>query len=124
MFPQPEEGNRTRLSPNWSQIEAFEPNLDVWAISSYPYFVFSSASEIPADYYTPLLARTLRQAQGGAGKPVAIAEGGFSSRVVGFAQGSPEDQATYLTALHSQLGSERHRSRSVSGDSSDCTNSV
>jgi hypothetical protein len=97
MFPQPEEGNRTRLSPNWEQIEAFEPNLDLWAISSYPYFVFSSASEIPADYYTPLLART--------GKPLAIAESGFSSRAVGFAQGSPEDQVIYLNAVHDQLGS-------------------
>ncbi|MBV6451721.1 MAG: hypothetical protein MHPDNHAH_02468 [Anaerolineales bacterium] len=97
MFPQPEEGNRTRLSPNWDQIEAFEPNLDVWAISTYPYFVFPSASDIPADYYTPLLART--------GKPVAVAEGGFSSQAVGFAQGSPEGQVTYLNAIHDQLGS-------------------
>ncbi|MFN8460674.1 MAG: hypothetical protein U0X93_02720 [Anaerolineales bacterium] len=87
MFPQPEEGNRARLSPNWDQIEAFEPNLDLWVISTYPYFVFPSASEIPADYYTPLLSRT--------GKPVAIAESGFSSQPVGFAQGSPEDQVIY-----------------------------
>jgi hypothetical protein len=97
MFPQPEEGNRTRLSPNWEQIEAFEPNLDLWVISSYPYFVFSSASEIPANYYTPLLSRT--------GKPLAIAESGFSSLAVGFAQGSPEDQVIYLNAVHEQLGS-------------------
>ena len=96
MFPQPEEGNRQRLSPNWEQIEAFEPNLDLWAISTYPYFVFPSASDIPADYFTPLLSRT--------SKPVAIAEGGFSSQPIGFAQGSPADQVTYLNALHSQLG--------------------
>jgi len=99
VFPQPEEGARKRLSPNWEQVEAFEPNLDVWAISSYPYFVFPSASDIPADYYTPLLGKTQ--------KPVAIAEGGFSSRAVGFAKGSPEDQATYLRALDAQLGGER-----------------
>ncbi len=97
MFPQPEEGDRQRLSPNWEQIEAFEPNLDLWVISTYPYFVFPSASEIPADYYTPLLSRT--------GKPLAIAESGFSSRAVGFAQGSPEDQVIYLNAVHEQLGS-------------------
>ena len=96
MFPQPEEGNRQRLSPNWEQIEAFEPNLDLWVISTYPYFVFPSASDIPADYYTPLLLRT--------GKPVAIAESGFSSRPVGFAQGSPEDQVIFLNAVHDQLG--------------------
>src|SRR5690349_20118679 len=39
MFPQPEEGNRKKYDVNWEQIEAFEPNLDVWAISSYPYFI-------------------------------------------------------------------------------------
>lgn len=97
MFPQPEEGNRQKFSPNWEQVEAFEPNLDVWVISSYPYFVFPSASDIPADYYTPLLSRT--------SKPIAIAEGGFSSQPVGFAQGSPDDQVIYLNAVHNQLGS-------------------
>lgn len=97
MFPQPEEGNRQKLAPNWEQVEAFEPNLDVWAISSYPYFVFPSANDIPVDYYTPLLSRTT--------KPVAIAESGFSTQVVGFAQGTPDDQVIYLNAVHNQLGS-------------------
>lgn len=96
MFPQPEEGNRQRLQPNWEQVEAFEPNLDIWAISTYPYFVFKSAAEIPSDYYTPLLTRT--------DKLIAIAESGFSSQPVGFAKGSPEDQALYLNAIHDQLG--------------------
>lgn len=96
MFPQPEEGNRQRLQTNWEQIEAFEPNLDLWVISTYPYFVFSNGTQIPVDYYTPLLSRT--------GKLLAIAEGGFSSQPVGFAQGTPEDQVAYLNALHSQLG--------------------
>ncbi|MCC6299591.1 MAG: hypothetical protein IT314_09850 [Anaerolineales bacterium] len=107
MWTQPEEENRQKFDINWEQVEAFEPNLDVWAISTYPYFVFPSASEIPADYYTPLLTRTLRQAQGGAGKPVAIAEGGFSSRAVQFAQGAPENQAAYLNLIHDQLGGSR-----------------
>jgi hypothetical protein len=97
MFPQPEEGNRQRMSPNWEQIEIFEPNLDLWAISTYPYFVFNSGAEIPADYYTPILSRTE--------KPLAIAEGGFSSQPVGFAQGSPEDQVAYFNTVHTQLGS-------------------
>jgi hypothetical protein len=104
MFPQPEEGNRQKFDTNWEQIEAFEPNLDVWVISSYPYFVFNNGAEIPADYYAPLLARTLRQAQGGADKLVAIAEGGFSSRDVGPVKGTPEDQVAYLNAIHAQLG--------------------
>ena len=96
MFPQPEEGNRERMKPNWDQVEAFEPNLDVWAISSYPYFIFGTQSEIPADYYTPLLTRT--------DKPVAIAEGGFSSIAFNTVQGSPEGQVAYLDAIHTQLG--------------------
>ena len=85
-------------------MEAFEPNLDVWVISSYPYFVFPSGKDIPADYYTPLLTRTLRQAQGGAPKPVAIAEGGFSTQTVGQMTNTAEDQVTYLNTVHEQLG--------------------
>jgi hypothetical protein len=96
MFPQPEEGNRTQYHTNWEQVEAFEPNLDLWVISSYPYFIFNAGAQIPADYYTPLLARTH--------KPVAVAEGGFSSRAVGALDASPEDQVAYLHAIHDQLG--------------------
>jgi len=97
MFPQPEEENRQKLNTNWDQVEAFEPNLDVWAISTYPYFVLSSGSDIPADYYSPLLTRSE--------KPVAIAEGGFSSEPVGYSEATPEDQVAYLNAIHDQLGS-------------------
>jgi hypothetical protein len=97
MFPQPEEGNRQKYETNWDQVEAFEPNLDVWAISTYPYFVFPSASDIPADYYSPLLARTE--------KPIAIAESGFTTRDVGLVKAAPEDQVIYLNAVHDQLGS-------------------
>src|ERR1700690_207357 len=71
LIPQIANG-RARLQPNWVQVEAFEPNLDVWVISSYPFVAFKSGADIPADYYTPLLART--------SKPVAVAEGGFTSK--------------------------------------------
>jgi hypothetical protein len=96
MFPQPEEGNRQKFDINWEQVEAFEPNLDVWAISTYPYLIFGTQADIPANYYTPLLART--------DKPVAVAEGGFSSVAFGSVQGSPEGQVAYLNAIHAQLG--------------------
>jgi hypothetical protein len=96
MWPQPEEGNRTRLSPNWEQVEAFEPNLDLWVVSSYPYFVFPSGADIPADYYSRLLDRT--------DKPVAVAEGGWTSRGVGEIHATPADQVAYLNAIHDQLG--------------------
>lgn len=96
MFPQPEEGNRQKFDTNWDQVEAFEPNLDVWVISTYPYFIFGAQTDIPADYYTPLLART--------DKPVAVAEGGFSSVAFDTVQGSPEGQVAYLNTIHAQLG--------------------
>ncbi len=96
MFPQPEEGNRKKFDTNWEQIEAFEPNLDVWAISSYPYFIFPSGADIPTDYYSPLLART--------SKPIAIAESGFLTRTVGQMKDTPEDQVAYINAIHNQLG--------------------
>ena len=96
MFPQPEEGNRQKFDVNWEQVEVFEPNLDVWAISSYPYFIFPSGADIPADYYTPLLART--------DKPIAIAEGGFSTQTFGQMKKTPEDQVAFLNTVHDQLG--------------------
>lgn len=84
--------------PKWNQIEIFEPELDVWAISSYPYVMFENATEIPADYYTPLLTRT--------DKPLAVAEGGYSSRDIDPFRGTPDDQAGYLSAIENQIGDE------------------
>ena len=95
MMPQAAEG-RPAGQINWEQIEAFEPRLDLWAISSYPYFIFNGGEAIPADYYRPLLSRT--------NKPLAVAEGGFSSRPVGPIQVDEEDQSAYLQAIHAQLG--------------------
>jgi hypothetical protein len=96
MFPQPEEGNRQPYDTNWGQIEIFEPKLDLWVISTYPYFIFNNGMLIPEDYYTPLLART--------SKPIAIAEGGFSSQAVGPIKVSSEGQVAYLNKVHEQLG--------------------
>lgn len=96
MFPQPEEGNQKKFDVKWEQIEAFEPNLDLWVISSYPYFVFPSGADIPTDYYSRLLEKT--------SKPVAVAEGGYSSREIGTIHATPEDQVAYLRAIHDQLG--------------------
>jgi len=81
---------------DWAQIEVFEPQLDLWVISSYPFVVFPSGADIPADYYSPLLART--------DKPLAVAEGGFVSRQTGHLPGSPQDQVDYLNAIHTQIG--------------------
>jgi hypothetical protein len=81
---------------NWDEVEAFEPNLDFWVISSYPFVVFNSGVGIPTDYYTPLLSET--------SKPLAVAEGGYTSTPVGPFPGTPEDQVAYLNAIHNQIG--------------------
>lgn len=88
---------RQAYQTNWETVESFEPNLDCWVISSYPWVVFSSAAEIPPDYYTPLLEHT--------DKPIAVAEGGYTSQIVNTIPGSEQDQVDYLNAIHAQLGS-------------------
>ena len=93
LFSMAAEG-RQPYDTNWDQIEAFEPNLDLWVISSYPFTVFQSGAEIPADYYTPLLSRT--------SKPLAVAEGGFTSRPTPPFQGDEQSQVDYLNAIHNQ----------------------
>jgi hypothetical protein len=95
LFPTAAEG-RTAYVTNWDQVEAFEPELDAWVISSYPFFVFPTGADIPNDYYAPLTARTA--------KPLAVAEGGYTSRPVGPLPGAPQDQVDYLNAIHAQLG--------------------
>lgn len=92
-------GGRAKYDTRWEQIEAFEPQLDVWAISSYPFTVFQNGSQIPADYYARLVEHTH--------KPLAVAEGGYSSQDVGPFHGRPEDQIAYLNAIHSQIGGPR-----------------
>jgi hypothetical protein len=82
----------------WDIVDQFEPNLDVYAISTYPYFAFEGAAQIPGDYYSSLLTHT--------SKPLAIAEGGFLSQDVGGFHGSPQDQIDFLQAIDGQLGGQ------------------
>ncbi len=95
LFPGAAEG-RERYQVNWDQVKAFEPQLDLWVISSYPFVAFQSGAEIPDDYYTPLLERT--------SKPLAVAEGGYTSEPMGPFPGTPQDQVDYLSAIHDQIG--------------------
>jgi hypothetical protein len=95
LMPQIANG-RKPYSVNWDQMEAFEPQLDLWVISSYPFVVFKASADIPKDYYTVLNTRTE--------KPLAVAEGGFTSQNVGPFHGTPEDQVAYLDAIHDQIG--------------------
>jgi hypothetical protein len=97
MFAPAAEG-RPAGQTNWDQVDAFEPYLDLWVISSYPYFAFPNGEGISADYYTPLLERT--------DKPLAVAEGGWTTEPIGGGaiQGDESGQVDYLQALHDQLG--------------------
>ena len=87
---------RVAYSTNWDQVEAFEPELDLWVISSYPFFALRSAAEMPADYYARLLSHP--------DKPLAVGEGGYTSRPIGPFFGTPQDQVDFLKALHGQIG--------------------
>lgn len=95
LMPTAAEG-RAAYDTNWDQIEAFEPQLDLWVISSYPFVAFQSGADIPADYYASLLDRT--------DKPLAVAEGGYTSKPIGPFPGEPQDQVDYLNAIDTQLG--------------------
>lgn len=95
LFPGAEEG-RQAYQTNWDQVEAFEPFLDLWVISSYPYFIYPSGEQIPEDYFTSLLERT--------DKPLAVAEGGWTSEPVSPVPGDPQGQVAYLEAIHDQIG--------------------
>jgi hypothetical protein len=88
--------NQKDSTIDWERIEAFEPNLDLWVISSYPFVAFDTAKEIPKDYYASLLTRT--------GKPLAVGEGGFGSQGISPFHGTPQDQVDYLNAMHDQIG--------------------
>src|SRR3990172_5415306 len=56
----------------------------------------SESPRLTDNYYPPLPSRTDR--------PLAVAEGGYTSQPVGPFRGTPQDQVDYLNAIHSQLG--------------------
>ena len=90
------DGGKPPYAVRWEQMEGFEPQLDVWAISTYPFVTYRSSREIPADYYAHLARRTE--------KPLMVAECGYTSEPVGSLQGTPQDQVGFLDALHDQIG--------------------
>lgn len=64
------------------------PAIDELGLSSYPYFAYPRPEDIPSDYYSRVIA--------GAGLPVLVTEGGWTSANVGSIQSSPEAQARYV----------------------------
>jgi len=75
------------------------PFNEVLALSSYPYFVYSDAAQIPLDYYTRIAnGRTI---------PIMVVEGGWTSAAVGSVQSSPAKQAAYLRRQEKLLDSAK-----------------
>ena len=68
--------------------------VQMWGLSSYPYFSYAQPEDIPADYYSRLLS--------GVKVPAMVTEGGWTSGAVGSIQSSPDAQARYIQR-HAQL---------------------
>jgi hypothetical protein len=77
----------------WQLLDAFEPNMDFTAISTYPSFAFPNAAAIPDNYYSQLTAFTH--------KPIAIAEMGYSTTAgaQGVNSGTEEDQSAFVDRI-------------------------
>lgn len=78
--------------PDWELIQKFK--MDAFAISTYPYMVYS-IEEIPKDYYTQIKNHT--------GLPLIIAESGFATACCGITikdlHGSEEAQEDFVLFL-------------------------
>lgn len=90
------DGDGTPYDVKWDQIEFFEPQLDIWAISTYPHFFFEEPDDIPEDYYSRLIERT--------DKELAVAESGWTSEDAGAFSGTPGEQVDFLLKLDAQIG--------------------
>jgi hypothetical protein len=64
------------------------PFVEVLGLSSYPYFVWVSPDQLPADYYSRLLI--------GHSLPVAVVEGGWTSESFSSVTSTPLRQRDYL----------------------------
>jgi len=70
------------------------PFMEILGLSSYPYFAYAQPEDIPADYYSRLLAG--RAVKG------MVTEGGWTSVGVGAVTSSADEQARYVDR-HAQL---------------------
>ena len=80
-------------APRWELARLFEPQLDAFAFSSYPSFVYPRADDIPGEYYT--------QARHQTALPIVFAETGYASAPGpnGVNSGTEGDQARYVRRL-------------------------
>jgi hypothetical protein len=73
--------------------------MQMLAISSYPYFVYSDPDQIPLDYFT--------RVANGRSLPVMVVEGGWTSASVGSVQSTPAKQAKYVRRLERLVDSAK-----------------
>ncbi len=73
---------QTRGPIRWELVDAYRPEIDAIAISTFPSLAFHGAAEIPADYYAPLA-----RYQGDL--PIIFAAVGYATGVA--PQGSPSE---------------------------------
>ena len=78
---------------DWQLLKLFDAKMDVAAVSTYPSFAFSKASDIPANYFSQL--------RGFTEKPIVIAEMGYSSAAgaQGINNGTEPEQAQFVTRM-------------------------
>ena len=78
---------------DWQLLGAFEPKLDVAAISTYPSFAFANVQTMPENYYSQLRAFTDR--------PIVIAEMGYASRPgdLGVNNGTEAEQSAFVQRI-------------------------
>ena len=65
------------------------PFVQELGLSSYPYFVYNTAADIPSNYYSRIVQ--------GRNVPVFVSEGGWSSQQVGTYTENTQKQADYIT---------------------------
>lgn len=65
------------------------PFVQELGLSSYPYFVYDKAQDIPFDYYSRIISGHLL--------PVFVSEGGWSSQTIGTRTQTSQKQADYIT---------------------------
>ena len=73
--------------------------VDALGLSTYPIFVLSDPSEIPADFFARFDQATDR--------PLLLVEGGWSSTVAGGTNGTPEEQADFFRRMATLLDGVR-----------------
>ncbi|MSP22150.1 MAG: hypothetical protein EXR66_03920 [Dehalococcoidia bacterium] len=80
-------------APRWRLIEEYQGQMDLFAITTYPSFVYQSARKVPSEYYSDARAHT--------SLPIAFASAGFASDVTreGLNSSTPPEQRRYLQRL-------------------------